>query len=266
MRTRPFSSLYGFSFLGLYFFVFLCGCNDSELELYEKAQHFWEKKMFSLSAQNYEQFSFQHPAHPNAAKSLLKSGEIYAYYLQDYTRGIEILHRVTTLYPSTDYAEDALERLADLYETHLKQYFNAIDQYKAIIKRRSHAAGISHEVSDLSAYYYRIARCYYEMKYWDQAIVFFRNAISNFPEGKFSDTAAYQVGYIYYLEERYQEAAKAFRFFLDKYPQSQWMFDGMLHLGRSLEKMDQHKEARHIYKVLKKKFPGKMKTIKMKKK
>ena len=57
-----------------------CSVSDSDAE-YRKAEQFWQRKMYGLSAQSYEHFASQQPKHPKAAQSLYKAGFIYAYYL-----------------------------------------------------------------------------------------------------------------------------------------------------------------------------------------
>ena len=239
----------------LSFFIFnsLVGCNDDgNGGLYESAQRFWEKKMYGMAAQNYEQFCFGDPEHPKAAQSLYKAAFIYAYYLGEFPRAIELFLRLIMLYPASPYRLTAHQDLAEIYTTHLKRYPQAISQYEKTLEIQ----GQGHE--DLSETHYKIGRCYFLMGDWERAQETFERMLRGFPEGTYADSAAYQIGYIHYVEGRFEDAERAFRLFLEQYPKSDWAFDGMLHLAKSKEKQHQTDASRELYKKLQERFPGRM--------
>jgi len=232
------------------FFFFAGGCKTGEKNLYEQAERLWERKMYALAAQNYEQFARQSPReHPQKAQSLYKAGFIYAYYLLDYPRSIQLFHRLIAIYPNRVETLKGYHHLAEIYENRLKQYDLAIAQYKNIINAKKDTP------SDFPEYYYYIGRCYWSMGDWQKAINTYKKIIREFPQQAYADRAAYQIGYLHFLQGQYQESEKAFQFFLGNYPDSEWTFEGMYHLAACYDKRNLVDEANQIKKEMKKKFP-----------
>lgn len=226
------------------------GCFDSEGdEAYRKAEGFWQRKMYGLAAQGYEQFASQEPGHPKAAQSLYKAGFIYAYYLSDYPRTIQLFHRLIALYPDSPHCLQAHQGLAENYATRLRQYPQAIEQYQRVIEIEGKAG------KDVSPYLYEVGRCYSMMGDTRQAVEVFERIFREAPKGEFADNAAYQIGFIRYLEADWEGAERSFLLFLKKYPESEWIFDGMVHLARCLRKLKREKEAGELLERIRRQFP-----------
>jgi TolA-binding protein len=225
-----------------------CSGPESDAE-YRKADQFWQRKMYGLAAQTYEQFASQRPRHPKAAQSLYKAGFLYAYYLTDYPRAIQLFHRLIALHPESPFCLQAHRHLAENYAMRLRQYPQAIAQYLRVIDLERKAG------KDVSPYMYEVARCYFLMGDSNQALDVYERICREAPRGEFADNAAYQTGFIHFLGEDWENAERSFRFLLERYPESEWTFDGMLHLARCLRKLDRHKEARQLVREMGEKFP-----------
>jgi len=243
------------------FGVVLCclagaGCKGPQSDDdYEKAEKFWQRKMYGLAAQSYEHFASQQPRHPKAAQSLYNAGFIYAYYLADYPRAIQLFHRLISLHPESPFCVQAHRNLAENYAAKLRQYPQAIAQYKRVIDLERKAG------RDVSPYYYEIGRCYFLMGDSNQALEVYERICRETPKGAFADSAAYQIGFIHFLEEDWQAAERSFRFFLEKYPGSEWTFDGMLHLARCLKNLEHRDESKRVYQKIREQFPERSGTV-----
>ena len=250
--------------VSIFFGAVLCclagaGCNGSDGDAeYEKAEQFWQRKMYGLAAQGYEQFASRHPKHPKAAQSLYKAGFLYAYYLTDYPRAIQLFHRLIALHPESPYCLKAHRSLAENYATRLRQYPQAIAQYQRVIDLERRAG------RDVSPYYYEVGRCYFLMGDSNQALEVYERICRETPQGEYADSAAFQIGFIRFLEGDCEAAEKSFRFLLEQYPDSEWTFDGMLHLARCLEKRDRREESKELYRKMREQFPERAGTIKTK--
>ncbi len=244
-------------FLGLAFFSLAGhGCRGSESESdYQKAEQFWQRHMYGLAAQAYEQFGSRQPEHAKAAQSLYKAGFIYAYYLTDYPRAIQLFHRLIALYPESPYCLEAHRGLAENYATRLRQYPQAIAQYERVIDLERKAG------RDVSPYQYEVGRCYFLMGDSKQALEVYEKISRETPGGEFADSAAFQMGFIRFLGGDWEEAERSFRFLLENYPESQWAFDSMLHQARCLKKLDRREEAEALYGKIRKKFPEKARKL-----
>ena len=233
----------------------LHGCKgDGKEGQYESAQRFWEKKMYGMAAQNYEQFALGETKDPKAAQSLYKAAFIYSYYLGDFPRAIELFLRLIVLYPETPYRLKAHQDLAEIYFTHLKRYPQAISHYEKILDIQREPP------EDLSEIHHKIGQCYFLMGDWEKALKTHEKLLREFTVGKYADSAAFQIGYIHFLEGRYEDAEKSFRFFLEQYPKSDWAFDGMLHLAKAKEKQHQTEASRDLYRKIQERFPGRMRS------
>jgi TolA-binding protein len=246
----------GLTLLSLFFCVLFAGCPSSQdQDLYSQAQEYWEKKMYGMAAQRYEQFHFAHPDHPKADQSLYKAASLYAYFLQDDSRAVELFSRLTVLYPDSAYRLKAHEQLAEILGSHLKSYPRAIAQYDKLIRLQKRGQ------NDLSELYMEQARCYFMMEDWKSARRNYEKILKEYPLGSFADKAAYQIGYTHFLEGHYHAAEKALRHFLGSYPKSEWAFDGMLQLARAKEAQNQSMDSADIIERLKIRFPERMSEI-----
>jgi len=246
----------GLTLLSLFFFFFSAGCTPSqEQDLYSQAQGYWDKKMYGMAAQRYEQFHFAHPDHPKADRSLYKAASLYAYFLQDPSRAAELFLRLTVLYPDSGYCLKAHAQLAEIFASHLKSYPRAIAQYDKLIRLQKQGH------NDLSELYMEQARCYFMMEDWKSARKNYEKVLKEFPLGSFSDKAAYQIGYTHFLEGNYDAAERALRHFLENYPKSEWAFDGMLQLARAKESQNQDMDSADIIERMRIRFPEKMSAI-----
>ncbi len=234
-----------------------CSGSDSDAE-YRKAEQFWQRNMYGLAAQSYEHFASQQPKHPKAAQSLYKAGFIYAYYLTDYPRAIQLFHRLISLHPDSAFCLQAHRSLAETYATRLRQYPQAIAQYLRVIDLERRAG------KDVSPYLYEVGRCYFLMGDSNQAVEVYERICREAPKGEYADSAAYQIGFLRFLEGAWETAEKDFRFLLEQYPDSEWTFDGMLHRARCLKKLDRHEESRGVIREIRQRFPERADTIETK--
>jgi TolA-binding protein len=232
------------------------GCTGRDHEAdYEKAEQFWQRKMYGLAAQRYEQFASRQPNHPSAARSLYKAGFLYAYYLSDYPRAIQLFHRLISVYPDSPFCLQAHKSLAENYATRLRQYPQAIAQYRKVIELERKQG------QDVSPYQYEMGRCYFLMGDSHQALEVYERICRETPKGLYADSAAYQIGFVRFLEGDCEGAEKSFRLLLDKYPESRWTFDGMLHMARCLEKLDRREASKALYRQIREQFPERAATI-----
>lgn len=236
------------------------GCKGAgDEDVYEQAEHYWEGKLYGMAAENYEQFSLSCPKHPKAPESLYKSAFIYAYYLGEYPRAIELFLRLTVLYPESPKRLKAHQELAEIYSTYLKRYPQAISEYERMIEL------LSDSKEDLSELYYRIGRCYFLMGDMEKALSTFGKLLRMYPQGRLADNAAYQTGYIQFLNGNFADAEETFRSFLKAYPDSDYAFDGMLNLAKAKEKQHQSEASKEMYEEIRKRFPDRFRDAGMQK-
>jgi len=237
--------------VALFFFALQPGgCRSSDgMDLYETAGAYWERKMYGMAAEKYEQFSLAYPDHPKADQSLYKAAFIHAYYLQDPSGAVARFLRLPVRYPNSPYRVRAHEHLAEIYASHLKSYLQAAVQYERVIELQKGSG------EDLSELFFEKARCYFLMEDWDKARAVHERSLQRYPDGKTADRSAYQIGYIYFLQGKHESAERALRFFLETYPGSEWAFDGLLHLARAKEEQHQRLDSEALYKQLRERFP-----------
>jgi TolA-binding protein len=236
---------------------FIAACTTSrEEQLYKSAQEYWDKKMYGMAAEKYEQVFHINPDSPKAEQSLYKAAFIQGYYLQEPSRAIDLFLRIPIRYPDGPYRLKTHQHLAEIFATHLKSYPQAIAQYDTLIDLRKRTG------EDLSELYQKKAHCYFLMEDWENARKIHEKSLKEYPRGAAADKAAYQIGYIYFLEGKQEAAERALRFFLETYPDSDWAFDGMLHLARAKEEQHQTVDSDALYRRIRERFPERVRDIK----
>ncbi len=224
-------------------------------EAYQKAERFWQRKMFGLAAQGYEQYALQFPGDRRASQALYKAGFISAYYLNDYPRAIELFQTLVSLYPECPYQLQAHLNMADIYGTHLRQFARAIAEYRRVIELEKRKG------RDVSEYHYRIGRLYFQLGDARRALQVYERICTEMPRGRYAAGAAYQIGFLHYLRDDLEAAEKSFRYLVRHYPDSEWDFDGRVYLFRCLKKERRDKEAARVLKEIRDRYPARSKAL-----
>jgi len=226
-------------------------CKESPEEgLQRAAQGYWDKKMYGMAAEKYEQAFRANPDHPKAEMCLYKAAFLHAYYLQEPTRAIDLFLGIPARYPDGQMRRKAHAHLAEIFADQMKRYPEAIAQVDQLMELRRPNG------EDLCDLYLKKADCLFKMEDWKGAREACQRCVSERPGGPGADRAAYQIGYTHFLEGNYPEAEAAMRSFLETYPDSEWAFDGMLHLARAKEEQQQKLDSEALYGRLREQFPG----------
>lgn len=83
-------------------------------------------------------------------------------------------------------------------------------------------------------------------KYQD-AILGFENVVSNWPNGRYTDTALYWAGESHYVLRNYEDALKKFGRLVEDFPQSSRVPDALLKQGFAYEELGQADNARRAF-------------------
>lgn len=134
--------------------------------------------------------------------------------------------------------KDIFERSIEFYNK--KKYNIAIEGFKKVI--------YSDEVIDITddAQFY-LAKCYYSIRDYDQAIMEFQFLVDHFPESEYKEEAEYWIGKIKFLQtpppeidqELTYETQRYMQNFLEKYPQSKFKEDAEFIIKKCREKLAQ---------------------------
>lgn len=95
-----------------------------------------------------------------------------------------------------------------------------------------------------------------ENKKFDQAEIFLKNYLKEYPNGQYAANAHYWLGEIYVLNDKTQLASQEFQTVINKYPQDQKVADAMLKLAFIHENTGKRAQARQELRKILKQYPG----------
>jgi len=91
---------------------------------------------------------------------------------------------------------------------------------------------------------------------YNDAIIEFRNMISQFPNGALVDDAQYWIGEAYYVTRDFESALQAFQAVVNRYPDSQRVPEALLKLGYVQAELGRTAEARQTLNRVISQYPG----------
>ncbi|WP_052367608.1 tol-pal system protein YbgF [Algiphilus aromaticivorans] len=85
---------------------------------------------------------------------------------------------------------------------------------------------------------------------YSDAILGFENVVSNWPDGRYADTALYWAGESHYVQRNYEKALDKFDRLLEDHPGSSRKPDALLKAGFALEELERPEDARKRFQAI----------------
>lgn len=85
---------------------------------------------------------------------------------------------------------------------------------------------------------------------YSDAILGFENVVSNWPDGRYADTALYWAGESHYVQRDYEKALEKFNRLLEEHPNSSRRPDALLKAGFALEELERPDDARKRFQTI----------------
>lgn len=85
---------------------------------------------------------------------------------------------------------------------------------------------------------------------YSDAILGFENVVSNWPDGRYADTALYWAGESHYVQRNYEKALDKFNSLIDEHPNSSRKPDALLKAGFALEELERPDDAKKRFQTI----------------
>jgi tetratricopeptide (TPR) repeat protein len=165
-------------------------------------------------------------------KALRFAGDVSYLELGDYTGAISYYRRIVSIAPGTREAREARVVVGDIYRERFRDDLAAIAQYAEV------ASG---DAPEAPQYQLEVAKCYLELKNYDQARLEARVLRDRWPTHPLAEEAQLLTAQAWSLEKRDDEALRAFQALLDSHPRAETAaraLEGQAHIHAQANRFD----------------------------
>ena len=196
-----------------------------------------EQKNFPAALQEFETFTDTHPEDPATPGILLREARLCAGPLADARKGVSIFELIAARYPSSPFADDALEGAALGHEK-LKEFDRALQTYRELIARYP-ASEFRPEAEDRVQYIER-----FESRDKDSGLEKLALLVGDVVSDKDRADLSYRLGEIYFSDlKSYAAAATQFENALGAGLSGDRAADALLKRAQSLEYLSTQNSA-----------------------
>lgn len=243
------------------------GCTTkSAPKNYILAEKFWENGNYAQAAKEFKSVYQKNPKSKLGLNALFRTAQTQTLFLDQQIEAIDNFK--IYIDNVSDEAEiwKARKEIGEILFVKLQKYEESINYYNSLIKQN----GTDEEQA---SFLYRIAKSYYHLWKFEDAISTYRKLIQLYPDSSFVEKASFQIGMTYFTggnenftfknENAYQKAIESFKKFMDQYPQSIFVVDAQFGIASCFEEMDLLEDALKLYEDIEDIYPS-PKVIKIK--
>jgi len=228
----------------------LAACLPRATNLMQEAESLYLKNQYRESVRVFLQIVDRYPGSPEAETALLRVGQTFMLNLSDPQNALEYFGRLVGEYPRGPKAVQAHELMASIYEKELRNYDEAVAQYRMLLD--------SNMGRDPGKYILAIGRCFYLKEEYKTAIMEYRKIVDKYPDSNWAQEAEYQIANCYFVWNKCDDAVKQYNRVLETYAQTKYKNDIMLSIGVCMEDKEDYTQALKIYRDLEDKYENKL--------
>jgi len=238
--------------LGLFLIAGLVSCAKDPLkDDFERADKLCEKEHYEEAAEMFREIAIVNPHSDYAAQALFRSGTINFLYLKRYEDAVEDFAYLVYYYPDDELAFESQADIADIYMNKMGNYGQAIVELRKLIENYP-----GHD--DIDQYQYKLARCYYSMRDFDQARLEYLILLDTYHRTKLKPEIYFDIANTYYVEGggKVDKAIEYYTKLIDGYPDSPLVMEAMFYIAAALEEKGDLDEALKAYEELLPVYPN----------
>lgn len=207
--------------VGIVLFFSGCGDNDQIVSLYQEAEKLESEVVESVETISqlrikYETILQQAPESEFAAMSCYKLGKLNEIF-GHYEEAISYYQKLLAQYPQHSIGAKGLFDMAQIYELQLDKDEEAMINFQQLV---------NFYPDDELAFkgLLRLGQLSSKRKQWDQAVAYFQQAVTQYPDQPADDDLYFRIGDIlqHKLEDK-ERAREMFQSLIEKYPSSRWI-------------------------------------------
>lgn len=233
------------------------GCNlQTGRSRYILAERLFNDRKYAAAVQEFQKIIDSEQKSSLAQQALFRMGVAQYLYLGKYTEAAKSFRQFTFLSQDTAMVYQAEKNIGEIYFVKIEDYKSALEQYLRIL-------GNYPDSLDKGFFKMRIARCYYNLLKFEEAVSRYEQIRKEFANTTLAEEALYQIGNTFYTKGDHEKAIDAFEDLLVKYPKSSFAVSAQFGIANCYEEMDHLDEAFALYKKIKDIYPS-PKVIEMK--
>ncbi len=238
--------------LGISLLAALLSCaKDPIKDDFERAEKLCEKEHYEEAAGMFRNIAILNPRSDYASRALFRSGTINYLYLKRYSDAVEDFAYLVYYYPDDDLAFESQADIVDIYMNKLNNYGQAILELRKLIENYP-----GHE--DIDQYQYKLARCYYYMRDFDQARLEYLILLDSYRHTKLKPEIYFDIANTYFVEggSKVDKALEYYTKLVDEYPKSPLVMEARFYSAAALEEKGELADAMKAYEELLPVYPN----------
>lgn len=209
---------------------------------YSKGIELWEEGAYEKSVVKLREIYDSYPSFVLAPDALFQSAEILNTNLHRYQEALLAYLLLLNNYPENALTERALRQVAHIYKYRINDYPASIVAYQRLLDRGA---------TGWDRLQYEVADAYFRLNNFEQARIEFETLVNEAPLSEMAPEARYRTGVCLNLEGKYKEAEKQLRAIIEKGPDTTFGIEARFALAETLEQMERLRESRRILEELK---------------
>lgn len=206
LKGRRFFSV---AVVSLLFSLSGCFLSSSKIE-FEKGQKAVETKNYSKALDHFEKLIKRNPQADLSLRAAKEGARVAYYDLSNYRRAVEFNRYVVLYSKSAKDREEAQQKIAEINFSNLQDYKQAILEYNRLLE-------LPHSKEQELAYKMNVARSYFYLNNFFQALVEAENILTQFPKGVFD--AMELKANVLMQTKRLDEAIEVLKEIIAKFPE-----------------------------------------------
>lgn len=232
--------------LGAMLFASLVSCaKDPVKDDFDRADKLCEKEHYEEAAEMFRGIAILNPHSDYASKALFRSGTINYLYLKRYEDAVEDFAYLVYYYPEDKLAFESQADIVDIYMNKKNKYGQAIVELRKLIENYP-----GHD--NIDQYQYKLARCYYYMRDFDQARLEYLILLDSYRRTRLKPEIYFDIANTYFVEGggKVDKALEYYGKLIDEYPESPLVTEARFYSAAALEEKGDLDEALKAYEEL----------------
>lgn len=245
IRVHPWlkSALAGALLVGLLAGLAACNPESAAFDLSRRAKNQWDKGDYEDAARNFIALTEIYPSSALAEESLYFAASLYHQYLDNKPAAIRYYQQLLVRFPEGQYALEARENLALVYENDPETLFRALQIYRQLVLNKELRE--RHE-----EFQFKIAQINMQMGRTDQARYELREFLRQYPKSPRRAEAYYLTGYTFYLEKRKALALAVMEKTVKEFPDTPVALQAQYFMADTQEELGHLQEALRLFQTL----------------
>jgi tetratricopeptide (TPR) repeat protein len=223
---------------------------------FNRADKLCEKEHYEEAAAMFREIAILNPHSDYASEALFRSGTINYLYLKQYDDAVEDFAYLVYYYPDDDLAFESQADIVDIYMNKINNYGQAIVELRKLLENYP-----GHD--DIDQYQYKLARCYYYMRDFDQARLEYLILLDSYRRTKLKPDIYFDIANTYFVEGggKVDKALEYYGKLIEEYPKSPLIMEAKFYSAAALEEKGDLDGALKAYQELLPVYPNRSMVV-----